>query len=147
MAEMRTLQLLLEQAQRARDEALLALQRAEQRARQARAQARDLGDYQTQYDARWLASFRSKGAPVTLVQAHHAFGARLSEAIGQQAQAAALADSRLQAARLAVQEREMKVATLGKLIERRQAEATLSAHRSEQKMLDEFGALAVQRRR
>ena len=73
MAEMRTLQLLLEQAQRARDEALLALQRAEQRARQARAQARDLGDYQTQYDARWLASFRSKGAPVTLVQAHHAF--------------------------------------------------------------------------
>ena len=46
-----------------------------------------------------------------------------------------------------VRHHEVEAVLDGKLIERRQAEATLSAHRSEQKMLDEFGALGVQRRR
>ena len=147
MAELRTLQMLLEQAQQARDAALLALQQAEQRARQASAQARDLCDYQAQYDARWLASFRSEGAAVTIVQAQQQFGLRLSEAIGQQAQFATLAETRVQAARQLLKERELKVATLGKLIERAQAEALARRLRAEQKMLDEFGAQSVQRRR
>lgn len=136
-----TLTLLHEQAQRARDEALLALRQAEARAQAARAQARDLGDYQQQYDRRWLESFRQQATGVAVVQAHQQFGLRLQEAIGQQTQQAALLDARLAAARQLVVEREMQVAQIGRLIERRQAEALARQQKAEQKAMDEFGAL------
>ena len=139
MADVSTLQLLLEQAERTRDEALVALQQAQQRAAQAHAQHRDLGDYQQQYDQRWFGQFR-EGAAVQIVQAHQQFGLRLTDAIGQQASMATLLDARLQTARLQLQEREMKVASVRKLIERRQAEALVLQMRAEQKTSDEFAA-------
>lgn len=135
-----TLTLLHEQAQRARDEALLALRQAEARAQAARAQARDLGDYQQQYDRRWLESFRQQAAGMAVVQAHQQFGLRLQEAIGQQAQQAAVLDARLAAARQRVVEQERQVAKVARLIERRQAERQVREQRAEQKAMDEFGA-------
>lgn len=135
-----TLTLLHEQAQRARDEALLALRQAEARAQAARAQARDLGDYQQQYDRRWLESFRQQATGMAVVQAHQQFGLRLQEAIGQQAQQAAVLDARLAAARQLVVEREMQVAKVGRLIDRRQAERLARQQKAEQKAMDEFGA-------
>ena len=139
MADVSTLQLLLEQAERARDEALVALQQAQQRAAHAHAQHKDLGEYQQQYDQRWFGQFR-EGASVQIVQAHQQFGLRLTDAIGQQAGMAALLDARVQGARLQLQEREIKVATARKLIERRQAEALVQQMRAEQKTSDEFAA-------
>lgn len=136
-----TLSLLLEQAQRARDEALLALRQAEARVQAARAQARDLGDYQHQYDRRWMDTFRQQGTGVAVLRAHQQFGLRLQEAIGQQAQQAALLDARLAAARQQVLEREMQVAKVTRLIERRQADRLARQLKAEQKTMDEFGAL------
>ena len=140
MAEDGTLALLLEQAERARDEALLQLRQAEARAAHAQAQARDLGDYQQQHDRRWLAQFREQGAGVAIVQAHHQFGQRLQDAIGQQAQQARMLETRLLAARQLLVEREMAVAKVAKLIERRHAERVSRQLKAEQKASDEFAA-------
>jgi flagellar protein FliJ len=134
------LKLVLEQAEAARDEALVAFQQAQARATQARAQCQDLGQYQQQYDARWLAQFRQGGAAVQIVQAHQQFGLRLTDAIGQQTQAAAMAETRAEAARQLLQERELRVASVRKLMERRQAEQQLKDQRREQKASDEFAA-------
>ena len=43
-------------------------------------------------------------------------------------------------ARAELQEREMRLASLRKLMERRQAELQLQAHRQEQKLNDEWAA-------
>lgn len=139
MAEIATLQLLLEQAEGARDQALLAFQQAQARAAQARAQVRDLGDYQAHYDQRWLTQFR-EGAAVQIVQAHQQFGLRLTDAIGQQAHMATMLEGRAEVARQLLQERELRVASVRKLIERRQSELLLRQHKAEQKASDEFGA-------
>jgi flagellar protein FliJ len=139
MADVSTLLLLLEQAERTRDEALVLLQQAQQRANLAHAQHKDLGDYQQQHDRRWIDQFRD-GAAVQIVQAHQQFGLRLSDAICQQAGMATQMEARLQTARLQLQEREMKVASVRKLIERRQAEAMTRQMRAEQKLSDEFAA-------
>lgn len=141
MAESRTLTLLLEQAEQARDQALLAFRQAEQRVRQAQAQHRSLGQYQSEFDARWMAQFRAQGTAIAVVQAHQQFGNRLVDAIGQQAQVTGVMESRLRVARQQLQERELKVASVRKLIERRQAEQLERQRRAEQKAQDEFGAL------
>lgn len=134
------LQLLLEQAERERDAAVVALRQAEQRAAQAHAQHKDLGSYQAQHDARWMAEFRQHGAARAIVQTHAQFGQRLSDAIGQQAQQAELLDQRVLQCRQLLQERELRVASVRKLLERRTAEARQRANRAEQKAADEFGA-------
>jgi flagellar export protein FliJ len=140
VADASTLTLLLEQAQQARDQALLELRQAEARVAQAKAQAKDLGDYQQQYDQRWLAQFREQGAGVAIVQAHQQFGLRLQDAIGQQTQQAVVLEARLAAARQRLLEREMAVAKVAKLIERRQAELLARRLKADQKAMDEFGA-------
>lgn len=140
MSELRTLQLLLEQAEHERDAALSAFQQAQARAAQAHAQTRDLSSYQQQYDRRWLEQFQSEGAAVQILQAQQQFGLRLSEAIDQQSGNAALLDARVATTRQQLQEREMRVASVRKLIERRQAEMLLKQMRSEQKLSDEFAA-------
>lgn len=140
MAEIRTLQLLLDQAERARDAALQALQQAQARAAQAHAQARSLGDYQQQYDQRWQQQFRDEGGSASLLQLQRQFGQRLSDAIGQQGAQAQLLDARVNAARQQLQERELRVASVRKLIERRQAELLLRELKAEQKRSDEFAA-------
>jgi len=140
MSELRTLQLLLEQAEHERDAALSAFQQAQARAAQAHAQPRDLSSYQQQYDRRWLEQFQSEGAAVQILQAQQQFGLRLSEAIDQQSGNAALLDARVATTRQQLQEREMRVASVRKLIERRQAEMLLKQMRSEQKLSDEFAA-------
>lgn len=139
MADHKLLTLLLEQAEHARDLALVAFQQAEQRLRQARAQRQDLDDYQMQYDARWMAQFQQGAAAVAVVQAHQQFGARLQDAIGQQTQQAGLLEARLGVARARLQDCEVKVASVRKLIERRAIDALSRQHRAEQKASDEFG--------
>ncbi len=140
MADQSTLQLLLEQAEAARDAALQALQQAEARAAQAHAQARELGDYQGQYDRRWQQQFQTEAASAQLLQLQRQFGQRLADAIDQQSTQAQLLDGRVQAARQQLQERELRVASVRKLIERRQAQQLVRELKTEQKLNDEFGA-------
>lgn len=140
-ANVQTLQLVLAQAERERDAALLALQQATARAQSARAQATSLNQYQGEYQARWQASFRSSTGIETL-QAYQGFGARLTDAIDQQGQLAGVLEIRLEAARAALAEKETRAASVRKLIERRLAEAKVQTQRQEQKATDEFAQRA-----
>lgn len=140
MAEIRTLQLLLDEAEQERDAALQALQQAQARAAQAHAQARSLGDYQQQYDQRWLQEFQAQGGSAQILQLQRQFGERLADAIGQQGAQASQLDARVLLARQQLQDRELRVASVRKLIERREAEQLLRQHKAEQKSNDEFAA-------
>lgn len=144
MAGLDTLTLLLEQAERARDEALAAATEAQTRLARAQAQADDLLSYQGEYHLRWQGQARA-GLGIETLQCYQSYAGRLREAIGQQGQLLQLLEARWQTSRAELQERELRVASLRKLIERRQAEALQQAHRQEQKLNDEWAARSARR--
>jgi len=139
MSKLDTLQLVLEQAERERDQAQAQLQQALARAQQARTQAQDLHSYQNEYDARWQRQFQQGGTGIETLTQYRSFGDRLGDAILQQGQVATVLEGRVAAAREVLQEKETRVASVRKLIDRRLAEAQALAAKQEQKASDEFG--------
>lgn len=142
MAQLNTLTLLLEQAERERDEALAAHGEAQAALGRARAQADDLTQYQAAYHQRWRNEAQG-GLGIETLQWYHSFGERLTQALGQQDQLLQVLETRWTTTRELLQQREMRVASLRKLIERRQAEAQLLAQRQDQKLNDEWAARAL----
>lgn len=136
MSSSQSLTTLLDHAEAERDAALNALRNAEAGAAAAQAQLEQLQDYRTQYQQRWSAQFRQSGT-IEVLQCYQGFGQRLEQAITQQSQIAAQAESRLQQARTLLLEREQRVAAVRKLIERRQQEQLRIAGRREQRSTDE----------
>lgn len=131
-----SLQTLLEQAERARDEGQAALQQAEQAARDLQAQASQLNQYHDEYDARHPAR-DGRAAPIELLRCHLGFMQRLQQAQAQQ-------HAQLQAAQQRVTQRvqalvglEMRVAAIRKLLERRAKEKHTATQRQEQRRNDE----------
>lgn len=139
MTQLATLQLLIGQAEQERDQALAACGEAQTRLARARAQADDLAHYQSDYHQRWQNEARA-GLGVETLRCYQSYAARLSDAIGQQDQLLGHLDQRLQIARQELQEREMRLASLRKLLERRQAELLQHQSRQEQKQNDEWAA-------
>ena len=119
MPTMPALLQLLDHERRTRDEAILGLRNAEGVAGQAGAQAEQLNTYRSEYVGRWSARFREPGS-VTLLQCYQGFMQRLDQAIIQQRSAVEQAHTRLEQARRQLQDNERRVASVGKLIERRQ---------------------------
>jgi flagellar FliJ protein len=142
MAQLDTLRLVLEQAERERDHAQAQLLQAQARANQARTQAQDLHSYQNEYDARWQRQFQQGGTGIETLTQYRSFGDRLGDAILQQGQVATVLEGRVAAARQVLQDKETRVASVRKLIERRLAEAQALANKQEQKANDEFGQRA-----
>ena len=68
---------------------------------------------------------------------------RLSLAVDQQQTVVTHAGRRVDAARDAVREQELRVASVRKLIERRLAELRMAADRRDQKQTDEFASRAA----
>jgi flagellar FliJ protein len=68
---------------------------------------------------------------------------RLTQAVEQQQRVVVHAQAALDQAKLKLRDGEIRVASVRKLIERRQAEARLSSDRREQKATDEFAARAA----
>ncbi|MFG6448186.1 flagellar export protein FliJ [Roseateles sp. BYS180W] len=139
-----SLQTLLEHAQAQRDESLRLLQEAQTRARQAQDQQDQLRQYQQEYQQRWSTQFRQP-ATVQLVGCYQSFGLRLNQAIDQQQHIAGYAEQRLKAARQRVQEQEMRVASIRKLIEHRQLDIQRRNDRVEQRLADEHAARSMAR--
>jgi len=131
-----SLNLLLQHASAERDAALRALRGSEAAFSAALQQAEQLGQYRDQYRTRWGERFRTGGS-ATLVQCHQGFGQRLDQAIGLQQGQLQQVQARLAAARALVIEREQRVASVRKLIERRALEARRVADRREQRTTDE----------
>lgn len=140
-----TLSLLLERAEGERDAAARALHTASMQADAARAQHGELAGYRQEYQQRWTQSF-SQGTTMSLVDCYQSFGQRLNQAVDTQGHVANHADQRLQRAREALRQAELRVAALRQLIARRRAEADKQAQRREQRATDEFAARAHLRR-
>ena len=135
---------LLDHERRGRDAALLGLRDAEGSASQADAQAQALDTYRSQYVERWSARFRQPGSAALLL-CYQGFMDRLEQAIAQQRAIVQLAHERLEQARRSLLDNERRVASVEKLIERREQQEQHRAARREQSRSDEI-ALAVHTR-
>ena len=139
---MQTLLLLLKHAETDRDSALAACDLATRMEQAATAQLQQLLDYRSDYELRWTDQFRSGGA-MALVRCYHEFMGRLSQAVEQQRNTTQSATATKDAAMRTLRERELRVASVGKLVERRSQEIRLSGERREQKQFDEMAARIV----
>lgn len=136
----------LAQAETARDSALGALREADDQARGSHHQAQQLEQYRTEYQQRWAAQFALQGA-IEIVQCYRSFMDRLDQALTQQRQACVYADARAARARDELVERERRVASVRKMIERKLEAQRLLNQRLEQKQTDEAGQRAAWARR
>ncbi|HEX3140378.1 MAG TPA: flagellar export protein FliJ [Rhizobacter sp.] len=133
---------LLGQAERERDDALAAMQRANEAHLAAQTQADQLLTYRSEYEARFREQF-SRQSSIEILQCYQGFSARLGQAIDQQRQIAGHAALRLEQSRETLRSQEMRVASVRKLLERRVQELRLAADRRDQKQTDEFAARAA----
>jgi flagellar FliJ protein len=130
------LRVLLQRAENERDTALGALRQAETLVQQAQLQARQLQDYRSEFDQRWMTRFRDSGTP-ELLHCHSGFGQRLSQAIVVQDNNASQLGNRVQRARELLLAREQRVAAVRKLIERREADLQKIAAQRDQRNTDD----------
>jgi len=128
---------LLEQAENERDAALSRLQQAEEATRQARAQADQLHAYREDYRRR-APALNGKAVSIELVRCHQGFMQRLDQAIEQQRGQLARLERQAVEQREVLLEREVRVASVKKLLDRRAEEAHRHAVRIEQRQADEI---------
>ena len=137
--DLQPLRFLIAQAERQRDEALGELMKAERVRRAAAAKAEDLVSYRRDYEQRWSAQFCREGQ-IELVRCYQGFMERLSQAVDQQAHAAAQAVLQVERATALVRGHEMRAAGLLKLMARRQRAGRIDAERGEQRQSDDRAA-------
>jgi flagellar FliJ protein len=140
--DLHALRTLLQQAESERDAALAQLRQAEARRQAAEAQAEQLRAYRGQYHQRWAQQFAQGGA-IEIVQCYQSFNERLQQAVQMQQHNAESLQATFERLRTLLAQREVRVASVRKLIERREAEARRSADRAEQKAADETAQRAA----
>ena len=143
MSDLRSLQVLLELEQRRRDQAQARLRQAQTRLEQAQRQAQQIGGYRGEYQQRWTTQFSHTGTDLALLQCYQSFGERLHQAVDQQQHAVALAQTQYDRAREALLAQELRLAAVGKLIERRLAAARQVEEKRDQKRNDEAASRAA----
>jgi flagellar FliJ protein len=143
IAQMRSLDTLLQHERDARDQALAEHKRAADSATRAVEQSAQLIAYRDDYRSRWAAQFQ-QGGTMAIVHCYRNFIQRLDQAVTQQAQAAEHCAAALAHARAELLRRERQLASVRKLIERRAAEAQRGVKRREQKANDELSQRARQ---
>ena len=131
---------LLKHAEAERDGALAERLAAQAALQSARAQHVELLDYRAEYERRYAAQFARGAAGIDIVRCYQGFMQRLAQAIEQQSRLVRQTEVRHDCARAALQGHELRVASIGKLIERRAAEQQRSAGRREQRLSDEAAA-------
>jgi flagellar FliJ protein len=130
------LRTLLERETERRDAAIVEWREAERQVHAAREQAESLVVYRGEYRKRWQAQFAQR-AHMEILHCYQGFVDRLEHAIGAQQGMVDQASSREEAARQRLKHREIKVATVQRLIERRLQAGALREQRREQKTVDE----------
>lgn len=141
-----TLHTLLEQAQAARDTAQAQLAQAEALHQRLREQAQQLQDYREDYRRR-APALQGRSASIELVRCHQGFMARLDQAIDQQRLQLDAAAQQVQRQRAELLDCELRLASVRKLHERREADQRRVLARREQNHSDEMALrLALARR-
>lgn len=136
------LQTVLDRAIAERDEATAHLYLCLENSRRLLSQRDQLTSYRTEYQQRWTLQFR-QAAAIEVVQSYQTFMQRLDQALTQLHQQAQDADTQAQQARALLLERETRVASVRKLLERRAAEQQRHEAARDQRRSDEAAALAA----
>lgn len=133
---------LLEHAERERDDALAQQQRAEAAMRGAENQVHQLLAYRGECERRWSERSRAGTTP-TLMLCHQTFLGRLQTAVDLQGEVVQRAQAEVQRCREQLLGLELRVASVRKLMERREAALAQQAGRIEQKTFDEIATRAA----
>jgi flagellar FliJ protein len=137
MKRLALLKTLLEREQKRRDEQMAAVRNAVANAEAQQQQADGLGTYRTEYCRKWSAQFQ-QAATMEILRSYQGFLSRLDQAITQQQSVLEHAHRMVEAHRQRLVEREIRVKTVERLIERREAMLAKVADRRDQKNLDEL---------
>ena len=146
MKRLAMLQVLLEREQKRRDDAQAALRAAHANVDTQQQQADGLTGYRTEYCQKWSTQFQ-QAASMEILRSYHGFLSRLDQAITQQQAVVAHAQRGVDSARQRLVEREIRVATVERLIQRRQAVLARIEDRRDQKNLDELAQRLSARQR
>ena len=137
MKRLALLKTLLEREQKRRDEQMAAVRNAAANAEAQQQQADSLTVYRSEYCQKWSAQFQ-QAAQMEILRSYHGFLSRLDQAITQQKSVVEHAHRMVAAQRQRLVEREIRVATVERLIKRREAVLAKVADRRDQKNLDEL---------
>ena len=137
MKRLALLKTLLEREQKRRDEQMALVRNAVANAEAQRQQADSLTGYRSEYCQKWSAQFQ-QAAPMEILRSYHGFLSRLDQAITQQTSVVEHAQRMVEAQRQRLVERGIRVATVERLIQRREALLAKVADRRDQKNLDEL---------
>ena len=137
MKRLALLQTLLEREKKRRDEQMAQVRNAVANVEAQQQQADSLIGYRSEYCQKWSTQFQ-QAAQIEILRSYHGFLARLDQAISQQQSVVEHASRMVDAQRQRLVEREIRVATVERLIKRREAVLAKLADRREQKNLDEM---------
>ncbi len=137
MKRLALLRTLLEREEKRRDEQMAAVRAAVANAEAQQQQADGLTSYRTEYCQKWSAQFR-QAAQMEILRSYHGFLSRLDQAISQQQSVLEHAGRMVEVQRQRLVEREIRVATVKRLIKRREDLLAKIAERRDQKNLDEM---------
>jgi flagellar FliJ protein len=140
--DLRSIGLLLAQAERQRDEALAEQLKLDAAWRAAAAQAEQLVLYRREYEQRWSAEFCREGK-IELVRCYHGFIERLTQAVEQQERIAGQAADQAERAAAIMRGHDVRAAALKKLVERRLKEGERLTAGREQRQNDEHASRAA----
>ncbi len=137
MKRLALLRTLLEREQKRRDEQMAQVRNAVANVEAQQQQADGLTTYRSEYCQKWSTQFQ-QAAQMEILRSYHGFLSRLDQAIGQQQSVVEHAQRMVEVQRQRLVEREVRVATVERLIKRREAMLAKIADRRDQKNLDEL---------
>jgi len=140
MTKPNALSVAVEMATRQRDEARRVLQHAQGSQRAAQDQLQVLQGYAQETENRWGMRAQATVAPEVMFHHYHFMG-RLDHAAGLQSGVVDDHAQRVALAQQQLRDAEVRLASLRKLLEKRQMEALQAQARRDQKMTDERAAL------
>ena len=142
MSTLNALSVAVEVALRKRDEARRLLQDAQGAHQAAQDQLHQLQGYARETEGRWGMSANAAVQPEVMFH-HYQFMDRLGHAVGLQTTVVGDHGSRVQGATRALLEAELRLASLRKVVEKRQQDHARQQMRLEQKQTDERASMQV----
>jgi len=146
MTAPKSIMLAIELVSAEREQARNRLQQARQADAYARAQMKQLTDYLSETDQRWMTGVRGSVSP-ELLHHHYQFLSRLTQAIEIQQGVLEGGRQRIDAAQQEVLAAELRLASFKQLLATRRNDSAKRLRRQEQKQMDEFATVQVQRQR
>lgn len=146
MTAHKSILLAIDLASAQRDQAQANLQRARQADAFARTQMQQLADYLRETEQRWMSNARAS-VSTELLHHHFQFVARLTQAIQMQDGVLQGSKQRIDLAEQELLAIELRLAGFKQLLTTRRAALSHRQQRIEQKQMDEFATLQVQRQR